>query len=125
MFADNQRGDDDAATELGEEVLVGVGDLFDEPVGSQALDQVRGPSRCERVAVLAQIVGAKTGDRPLAAGEGEEQAVIGTEEQVEAAEGAALDLGRCGHLGQRLLSGIGVVETGHEGEVTGLGGTQT
>jgi hypothetical protein len=38
VFADNQRSDDDAAAELSEEVLVGVSDLLDETMGSQALD---------------------------------------------------------------------------------------
>jgi len=40
VLSDHERGDDDATAELGEEVLVGVGDLLDEAVGAQALDQV-------------------------------------------------------------------------------------
>jgi hypothetical protein len=84
VFADDERSDDDAAAELGKEVLVGVGDRLDQTVGSQALDQVRGPARCERVDALAQIASAEAEDRPLAAGEGEEQPVVGIEEQIEA-----------------------------------------
>ena len=37
-----------------------------------------------------QIAGAKPGDGPFAAREGEEEPVVGIEEEVEAAEGAAL-----------------------------------
>ena len=91
-------------------------------MGAQALDQVGGPAGGEAVDVLAQIAGAEAGDGPLAAGEGEEQPVVGIEEQVEAAQRAAVDLGRCRHLGQRLLRGVGIVETGHEGEVAVVGG---
>lgn len=69
-----------------------------------------------------QIAGAKPGDGPRAAREGEEEPLVGIEEEVEAAEGAALGLGRAGHLGDRLLRSIGVIEAGHEGQVTGVGG---
>jgi len=40
--------------------------------------------------VSTQIAGAKPGDGPFAAREGEEEPVVGIEEEVEAAEGAAL-----------------------------------
>ena len=72
----------------------------------------------------AQIGGAKPGDRPLAAPEGEEEAVVGFQEQIEATEGVTLDLGWCGDLGDGLLPGIGVIEAGHEGEVAVVGGVQ-
>ena len=63
---------DDAAAELGEEVLVGVGDFLDEAVGAQALDQVGGAGGREPCDVGAQIAGAEAGDGPLAARQGEE-----------------------------------------------------
>ena len=70
----------------------------------------------------AQIGGAETGDRPLATRKGEEELVIGVEKQVEAAEGTSLAVGRCRHLGDGLPSGIGIVQTSHEGEITVVGG---
>ena len=75
-----------------------------------------------RPGICRRRSGAEAGDGPLAAREGEEQPGVGVEKEVEAAVGAVLDLGRCRHLGQRLLRGVGVVETGHEGEIAVVGG---
>ena len=49
--------------------------------------------------MLAGALGRGCADRPLAAAKGQEEAVVGVEEQIEAAEGVSLSLGRCGHLG--------------------------
>jgi len=75
VLTDDQRGDNDATPKLGEEVLVGVGDLFDQAMGAQTLDQVGGPARGEPVDVPAQILGAEAGDGPLAAGQRQEKLV--------------------------------------------------
>jgi hypothetical protein len=80
--------------ELGEVVLVAVGDLVDQSVGAQALEEVCGAPGCEAGDVGAQVGGAKAGDLPLTAGEGEEQVIVGVEEEVKAAQGAAFGLGR-------------------------------
>lgn len=50
----------------------------------------------------------------LCASEAKEGLVVGVERQVEAAERVSLGFGLCVHLGDSYLSGVGIVETGHE-----------
>lgn len=122
VLADDQGGDQEAPSELGQIVLVAASDFLDQAVGTQALENVGGLSRREPRDVGAQVRGAKSGDGPLAACKGEEQAEVRVEEQIEAAEGVALNLGAASHLGDGFLAGIGVVDASHEGEVAVVGG---
>lgn len=57
----------------------------------------------------AQVGGTEAGDVPVAARVGEEETVVGVEEEVEAPQGAVFGLRRCRQVGQRPLVSIGVV----------------
>src|SRR5713226_2347895 len=84
-FAQLQSGEDNLLTSLGEVVLVGVADFFDQAMRVQPFEQARymGARAVGQDSAQARV--AETADGPFAARQGEEEGDVSGIEQVEAA----------------------------------------
>ncbi len=99
-----------------------MSDLFDESVGAQTFQPVRGTAGGEIPEMGSEIRGAKAADGPLPACEGDKKTAVFAEEEIEAPIGAVLLSGGFGHLVDGVQTRIGVIDAGHEAEIALSGG---
>src|SRR5713101_384297 len=79
----------DVATELGEVVLVGAGDLLDQTVRAQALEEARDLAWGQSEELLQASI-LETAELELTTGDGLEQLEVAAGEEVEASPGATV-----------------------------------
>jgi hypothetical protein len=86
VLVDDQHGDKDATTELGQVALGGVGDLLDQAMGTQALQDVRATPAGKSFDMGTQIGGTEAGNLPLTTRQSEKELEVRIEKEVEATE---------------------------------------
>ena len=73
-----------------------MADFLDEAMGTQPLEEIRRVTGREVGQMGSQVSGSEATDCPFAAYDGEKQPVVLFQEQIEAAEGAAVSHAGCG-----------------------------
>jgi hypothetical protein len=122
QFTELQSSRRDTATERRQVVLVAMADLLDETVRAQARENARQLRGREVGEVLAEMAGLKATDREFPAEEGSEQAEVVAVKEVEAAMAPVSVVDGAGQLVQGAQPRAGIIDSGEEVQVPGIGG---
>lgn len=106
-----------------EVIRVAMPDLLDEPMGTQAFEEMREAAWGEVGQMPAQIRAPETADRPFPAGEGKEKLMVMGGQEVKPSIGASVLLRGLSDLIDGFQAGAGVIDTRDKGQVTVIGRT--